>query len=69
MTNLFLFASFGFFEGIGRVVDLGSTMVGYNYSPSIKEADRRALNSDLQAVGYDLENAVNSYAQTPQTEE
>ncbi len=69
MTNLFLFGSFGFFEGMGRVVDLAGTMVGYNYSPSTEEADDRALNSDWQAVGQDFKNAMNLYASTQKTED
>ncbi len=69
MTNLFLFGSFGFLEGMGRVVDLGSTMVEYNQSPSPEEADNRALASDWQAVGDDLKNAMNLYGKDQETED
>lgn len=69
MTNLFLFGSFGFFEGMGRVLDLGGTMVVYNESPTTEEADNRALNSDWQAVGNDLKNAMNSYAKNQKNED
>lgn len=69
MTNLFLFASFSFFEGIGRVLDITGTMVGYNGSPTIEEADNRALCSDWQTVGDDLKNVMNSYAENQKTED
>lgn len=69
MTNLFLFASFGFFEGMGRVVDLTGTMVDYNSSPTIEEADNRAIISDWQTVGDDLRNVMNSYAKNQKTED
>lgn len=69
MNNLFLFASFGFFEGMGRVLDLTGTMVGYNASPTIGEADNWALNSDWKTVGDDLRNALNSYAKNQKTED
>lgn len=63
MTNLFLFGSFNFWEGMARVLDVGGTMVVYNESPTIEEADRRALSSDWQAVGDDLRNAMNIYGE------
>ena len=69
MTNLFLFGSFDFFEGMARVLDLGGTMVVYNESPTPQEADNRGLYSDWQTVGNDLKNAMNSYAQNQKTED
>lgn len=63
MTNLFLFGSFGFFEGMARVMDLGATMMIYNDSPTIEEADNLALASDWRAVGDDIESAMTSYAE------
>ncbi|MGA7562995.1 MAG: hypothetical protein WBW55_07310 [Desulfobaccales bacterium] len=69
MTNLFLFADFGFFEGWGRVLDLAGTMVGYNSSPTREKADERALNSDWKIIGNDLRNAINSYAESQKTED
>jgi hypothetical protein len=51
MTNLFLFGSLSFFEGMARMLDLGGTMVVYNDSPTPEEADNRALDSDWRAVG------------------
>jgi len=67
MTNLFLFGSFNFWEGMARVLDVGGTMVVYNESPTIEEADRRALSSDWQAVGDDLRNTMTIYAQEKTT--
>lgn len=69
MTNLFLFGSFGFFEGMARVLDLGGTMVSYNESMTDEEADLRALSSDWQAVGDDLRNAAIKYAQAQEVNE
>lgn len=69
MTNLFLFGSFGFYEGIARVLDLWGTMVVFNESPTPEEADVRAIDSDWQAVGYDLRNAMIAYEQTQEVEE
>jgi hypothetical protein len=69
MNNLFLFAGFGFFEGMGRVVDLTGTMVDYNGSPSIDEADSRALNSDWQAISDDFKNVLSKYAKDQKAED
>jgi hypothetical protein len=63
MTNLFLFASFGFFEGMARVLDLGGTMVAYNDFPVPEEADNRALYSDWKTVGHDIEAAMALYVE------
>jgi hypothetical protein len=67
MTNLFLFGSFNFWEGMARVLDVGGTMVVYNESPTIEEADRRVLSSDWQAVGDDLRNTMTIYAEEQTT--
>jgi hypothetical protein len=69
MTNLFLFGSFGFLEGMGRVLDIGGTMVVYNESPTPEEADILALYSDWQAVGDDLKASMKLYAQTQKIED
>lgn len=63
MTNLFLFATMGFFEGMGRVLDLGGTLTFFNESPNPKEADSRALMSDWMTVGQDIKTAVDTYAE------
>jgi hypothetical protein len=62
MNKLCLFGSFGFLEGMARVLDWGSTMVTYNESPTGEEADRRALLSDWQSVGDDIKAAIKLYA-------
>lgn len=56
-------------EGMARIMDLGATLVVYNDSLSIEEADKRALNSDWRAVGDDLRSAMNSYAESQKTED
>jgi hypothetical protein len=63
MTKLLLFASLGFFEGMGRVLDLGSTMLAYNDSSTPEEADARAIMSDWMEVGQDLDTAVRNYGE------
>jgi hypothetical protein len=63
MTNLMLFASLGFFEGMGRVMDMRGTMMVANESASTKEADSRAIMSDWQAVGQDIEAAMDNFAE------
>ena len=40
----FLFANPTFIGGLASVLDLGSTMVVYNESPSIEVADARAMS-------------------------
>ncbi|MDR2729443.1 MAG: hypothetical protein LBB81_00910 [Treponema sp.] len=56
MTD-FLFARPSVLEGIGRNVDLFGVLNTYNFSRSGAEADRKALNSDWQAVYNDLYEA------------
>lgn len=68
MTNLMLFASLGFFEGMGRALDLRGTMMVANESASSKEADTRAIMSDWQAVGQDLKAAMDNYAEGSEEE-
>jgi len=62
MTNLFLFGSFGFSEVLARALDLGASMMVFNDSPTIEEADDLALNAEWQAVGNDILNARQSSA-------
>jgi len=61
MTNLMLFASLGFYEGMGRALDMRGTMMIANESTSTKEADTRAIMSDWQAVGQDIKAAIDNY--------
>lgn len=50
----YLFARPSFFEGMGRILDLGNTMTEYNVSENPSEADRRAMLADWCAVGDDI---------------
>ena len=56
MTD-FLFARPSVIEGMGRNVDLFGVLNTYNFSRSGVEADRKAFNSDWQAVYNDLYKA------------
>lgn len=53
MTD-FLFARPSFFEGIGRIIDLGGTLTEFNTSLGPEQADRLATASDYMAVASDL---------------
>ena len=54
----YLFATPGFVNGMGSVLDLGGTLFQYNGSSSGEEADALAMRSDFQAVGNDLRTAA-----------
>lgn len=45
---------FAFWEGFGRIADIGGTFVEFNSSLTGQQADRSALRSDWSAVGGDL---------------
>jgi hypothetical protein len=53
----FLFARPSFLEGMGRTIDLFGVMDDYNYSETGKEADRKAIASDWNAIYGDLNSA------------
>lgn len=55
-----LFARPSFIEGVSRIFDLGGTLSEYNSSPSGKEADFNALQSDWYAVGDDIRTAIDA---------
>jgi hypothetical protein len=57
MSN-FLFARPSFWEGVARIVDMGGTFQVYNTSRDGTDADRRALQSDWEAVGQDMWTAI-----------
>lgn len=61
MTDYFLFARPSFISGMGRVLDLGSTLTEYNVSPSEEQADHIAIRSDWEAVGSDITKAIAQY--------
>jgi hypothetical protein len=56
--STFLFARPSFLEGLARAFDFGGTLQEYNLSRTGAEADLRALQADVQAVGEDLKEAV-----------
>lgn len=53
MTD-FLFAMPSFLRGAAHVLDIGGTLDNYNRSVDGDEADRRALQSDWNAVAGDM---------------
>jgi hypothetical protein len=61
----FLFATPSFLTGVARGLDLGATLSGhsYNVSSSPLEADQRALLSDWNLVGQDLNSAIVEFAE------
>jgi hypothetical protein len=63
MTDYFLFADPGFFSGMSRVLDLGSTLNEYNSTFDPGVADYYALKSDWAVVGSDIQAAINTYGQ------
>ena len=61
--NDFLFASPSLWEGIARLLDIGSTLTISNddiLTPA--EQDRLAMKSDWKMVAYDLECTLDDYA-------
>ena len=59
-TN-FLLGRNNFWIGLGGVLNLSGNYFDYNYSKSDREADNKALFSDWQNVGDDIENATNKF--------
>jgi hypothetical protein len=51
------------FEGIGSLFDLSGRGLYRPRTCSPQEADARALRSDWEAVGADLERALNEFAE------
>ncbi len=62
-TTDYLYAGASFLEGVARVLDLGGTLNVYNESETPGDADARALASDWQAVGDDIQSAIGKYKQ------
>lgn len=50
-----------FWEGMARLFDFGGILNKYNYSHSGNEADYRAIQSDWNAVGTDLDDAISRF--------
>jgi hypothetical protein len=57
-----LYAELSTVEGVGRVIDMGGTMIEYNYSPTPETADMRALRADALAVASDAAAALRRLA-------
>lgn len=62
----FLFASPSFWGGMATAIDIGGTLVCYNYSETPEEADKRALACDWAIVGHDLREAMHQFEQKTQ---
>lgn len=56
-----LFARPSFLVGYSRAIDFGATINVYNENLTPEEADFAALKSDWQAVGDDIEYALNQF--------
>lgn len=54
----FLFAKPTFVRGMAHVLDIGGTLDVYNISANGFEADRRAIQSDWQAISKDMWHAI-----------
>lgn len=53
-----LYARPSFLEGMARVADISGTLQVYNESPTPELSDYRALRSDWQQVGEDMQRAM-----------
>jgi hypothetical protein len=56
----FLYSDPSFVKGMGTTFNVWGNYYNYNYSDSGMEADNRALASDWNVVGKDLEKAMSS---------
>lgn len=57
----FLLGKNNFWVGFGSILNLQGTYFDYNYSKSDIEADGKALYSDWQNVGDDIEKATKKF--------
>lgn len=57
----FLLGKNNFWVGLGSVLNLQGAYFEYNNSKSGNEADNKALYSDWQNVGNDIEKAINKF--------
>ncbi len=53
-----LFARPSFLEGLARLFDFRGTLNEYNTSPTATDADMRALERDMAAIGVDFRKAL-----------
>jgi len=58
----FLFARPSFVEGMARTLDIGGTLQEYNGSSGGEEADTRAFEMDVRAIGNDFRKALETFA-------
>lgn len=56
-TNI-LFHRPSFIDGIGSIFNLAGNYFEFNYSKSSEEADRKAIESDWNMIGNDIEKAT-----------
>lgn len=61
MGDCFLFVTPSFISGMGRVLDLGSTLNEYNTSITPEMADYRAVKSDWAITGADLVRGISEF--------
>jgi hypothetical protein len=59
----FLFAAPSFLQGFASALDLSGTLVEYNVSASVQEADARAIASDWAVIGKDIYTATEDIAE------
>lgn len=57
----FLFSRMGFLTGAGSVFNLAGNYYTFNSAESPEAADRRALASDWNVVGQDLDFAITTF--------
>ena len=55
-----MFARPTFWGGIARLMDFGNSLSEFNYSTYPELTDTMALASDWRAVGFDLQNAIDT---------
>ena len=59
----FLFAAPSFLQGFASAIDLSGTLVEYNVSTTIQDADLRAIASDWAVIGKDIYTATENLAE------
>jgi len=59
----FLFAAPSFLQGLASALDLSGTLVEYNVSKTIQDADMRAIASDWAVIGKDIYTAAEDVAE------
>lgn len=63
--SFYLFARPSFVGGAALAIDIGGTLVEYNYTYGTDaQADARAIQADWNAVGHDLWRAIDESRKT-----